>query len=66
MSIGPSRSLVAATHRCTSAVTLMSPASGSTGRPVTAWISLAVTSSGSAVRAVMATLAPSAARCSAT
>ena len=47
MSMGPSRSSAAATQRSTSGVTLMSPASASTRRPVADWISLAVSSSGS-------------------
>src|SRR5690242_10930251 len=66
MSIFPNRASVASTHRCTSAVTLMSPAMGTTSRPVAAQISLAAFCSGSALRAVITTSAPSRARSSAT
>src|SRR5580704_12359094 len=66
ISMAPNRSRVASTQRWTSAVTLMSPASGSTARPVSAAILPAAASSGPAVRAVMTTSQPSRARCSAT
>src|SRR5271163_1441731 len=66
ISMAPNRSRVASTQRWTSAVMLMSPASGSTARPVSAAILPAAASSGPAVRAVMTTSQPSRARCSAT
>src|SRR5579862_1422474 len=66
MSMAPNRSRVTSTQRWTSAITLMSPASGSTARPVSAAIFSAADSSGSAFRAVMTTSAPSRARNSAT
>src|SRR5579862_1590010 len=66
MSIRPNRSRVSSTQRWTCSVTLMSPASGSTVRPVPAAIFSAAASSGPAVRAVMTTSQPSRARNSAT
>src|SRR5215475_4214149 len=66
MSIFPSRASVASTQRRTPAMTLMSPAMGTMVLPVAAVICFAVVSSGSAVRAVMTTSAPSRARSSAT
>src|SRR5215475_13433567 len=66
MSIFPKRASVASTQRWTSAMTLMSPAIGTMACPVAAAICFAAVSSGSAVRAVMTTSAPSCARCSAT
>src|SRR5690242_6045176 len=66
MSILPKRSRVASTQRWTCSVTLMSPASGSTARPVAAAIFSAAASSGPAVLAVMATSQPSRASNSAT
>src|SRR5262249_30169242 len=66
MSIFPKRASVASTQRWTSAMTLMSPAIGTMACPVAAAICFAAVSSGSAVPAVMATSAPSCARCSAT
>src|SRR5690242_10546006 len=66
MSILPKRSRVTSTQRWTCSVTLMSPASGSTVRPVAAAIFSAAASSGPAVLAVMTTSQPSRARNSAT
>jgi hypothetical protein len=66
MPMGPMRSSVAALQRVTSRVTLLSPVSASTRRPVADWNSLAGSPSGPGVRALMATPVPSVTGCSAT